>query len=1138
MRNDEFVHLHVHTEYSLLDGACRIKKLIKKVKELGQSSVAITDHGNMYGVAEFWKTATNAGIKPIIGCEVYVAPRTRFDKDSKLDRTPYHLVLLCENNEGYSNLVKLVSAASIEGFYNRPRVDMELLRKYHGGLICLSACLAGEIPRLLTDDNFEAAKKKALEYRDIFGEGNYFIEVQNHGIRNELIVLPRLYRLSEETGIPLAATNDCHYINKEDTELQKVLLCIQTGTVLGEPNGMDFGTDEFYVKSTEEMTELFKEHEEAVYTTSEIAERCNVDFNFDSGIKIPEFKAEGVTDNTEYLRRISYEGMYRRYGENVPDNIKERLEYELSVISEKQFVDYFLIVWDFIRYARENNVPVGPGRGSGAGSLCAYCIGITGIDPMKYNLMFERFLNPERISMPDFDIDFCIEGRQSVKDYVVRKYGEDKVSEIIAFDTLKAKASVRDIVRVLGLPYSLGDKIAKMIDPKKDLSFSLKENKELASLYSADRSVKRLIDLALKLEGMPRHTSVHAAGVVISAVRLDDLVPLQKNDNTIVTQYTMAYLESLGLLKMDFLGLRNLTVIRDTVNEIHRFEPGFDINSIPQDDSAVYEMLSKGDTAGVFQFESAGMTKWLTEMKPERMEDLIVMISLYRPGPMKSIPVYIRNKRSPRNVKYLHPMLKDTLEETYGVMVYQEQVMDICRKLAGYSYGHADLVRRAMAKKKHEEMLKERESFVSGAVQNGVPVETANMIFDEMVSFASYAFNKSHAAAYAYLAYQTAYLKCHYRGIYMAALLSSVMTVGDRLIDYIGDCKNSGLDILPPDVNRSMKEFYFDGKILFFGLLAVKNAGRGLAEKIIEEREKNGSFTGLQDFCERLSGRELNKKALENLIKAGAFDGLGLNRRQMLDNYEMFMELAGKGSRGVIDGQMNMFDAAESSDNNIRLPFKAEFDKKRLLAMEKEATGIYLTGSPLSEYSFLAKLLKTSDISLFSENDSIKDDDSVKLLCIIQEKKLHTTKKGSEMCFLTVSDDTGEMDAVVFPELFVLVGSRLNEGTVVYINGKISLKDESATIICGSIASENELSRMTETMQLCIKTSSDNIPVNELTRICSEFSGKTEICFYLTDTKKMIRPKSRLGIRITEESYKRLSELTAPQNIGLIRTAK
>ncbi len=1133
MNNSDFVHLHVHTEYSLLDGACRINKLMTRLKELGQTAVAITDHGNMYGAMEFYQTAEKNGIKAIIGCEVYVAPRTRFDKEAKIDTKPYHLVLLCENNEGYSNLVKLVSAANIEGFYSKPRIDKELLQRYHKGLICLSACLAGEIPRYLSDNNFEAAKKAAYEYLDIFGEGNFFIEIQNHGLREEIEILPKLYKLSAETRIPLVATNDCHYLSREDSELQKLLICIQTGTVFGEPNGLDFGTDEFYIKSAEEMIKLFDGHNEAITVTSQIAERCNVDFNFDSGIKIPEFKAERVSNNTEYLRKLSFEGLYRHYGKKASPHIIKRLEYELSVIEEKHFVDYFLIVWDFIRYAREHNIPVGPGRGSGAGSLCAYCIGITGIDPMKYNLMFERFLNPERVSMPDFDIDFCIEGRQAVKDYVVQKYGADKVSEIIAFDTLKAKAAVRDIVRVLGLSYSLGDKIAKMIDPKNDLTYSLRENKELASLYSADKSVKRLVDFALKLEGMPRHTSTHAAGVVISDIKLDDLVPVQKNDNTIVTQYTMAHLEALGLLKMDFLGLRNLTVIRDAVNEIRKTIPDFDINSIPQDDMAVYQMLSKGDTAGIFQFESDGMTKWLVEMKPERMEDLIVIISLYRPGPMKSIPVYINNKRNSQNVEYLHPKLKETLEETYGVMVYQEQVMEICRKLAGYSYGHADIVRRAMAKKKQEAMLKERESFVYGAIENGVSTEVANKIFDEMVSFASYAFNKSHAAAYAYLAYQTAYLKCHFRGIYMAALMSSVMTGGNRLAEYINDSRTTGLGVLPPDINKSMKCFVYDQNMLYFGLLAIKNVGWGLADKIIAERNENGRFTGLQDFCERMTGRELNKKALENLIKAGAFDGLSLNRRQMLDTYEMLLEMAGKGTRGVIEGQMNLFDSVSDADTNIKIPYRPEYDKKRLYAMEKEAVGIYLSGDPLSEYNYLAQLLKvqkTSDISI----ENVKDDDPVKMMCIIREKKIHETKKSSKMAFLTLEDGRGEADAVVFPDLFMMTASKLNTDVIVYINGKISKKDDSVSVICGNIATEDEFHHMIEHMQLCIKIQSDKIPMDFLDNLCTQHKGNTEICFYLTDIKKMVRPRKKLSICLTPEVYDKLQNVINSEDMGLI----
>ncbi|MCR4863463.1 MAG: DNA polymerase III subunit alpha [Ruminococcus sp.] len=1135
MKPDSFVNLHVHTEYSLLDGACRITGLIQRVKELGQTTIAITDHGNMYGAVEFWNEAKKNDIKPIIGCEVYVAPRGHLDKEPKIDGSPYHLILLCENNEGYKNLVKLVSIASIDGFYSKPRVDRELLKKYHKGLICLSACIAGEIPRKIAADNYEGAKKAALEHLEIFGEGNYFIEVQDHGLAEEKKILPLLYKLSQETGIPLAATNDCHYINKTDSEMQKVLICIQTGKTLDEPNPLSFGTDEFYLKSADEMAELFRGHEEAVTNTAKIAERCCVEFEF-GNIKLPKFTIAGVSDNQAYFRDLCRKGMYEKYGNKPSAEVVDRMEYELSVITTMGYTDYYLIVWDFIRYARENNIPVGPGRGSGAGSLCAYCIGITGIDPMKFNLLFERFLNPERVSMPDFDIDFCIEGRQSVKDYVVRKYGADHVSEIIAFDTLKARAAIRDVGRVLGVSYQICDRAAKQIDFRNTLDEALKESDDLAQMYRSDSSVRKLIDLARQLEGMPRHTSTHAAGVVISAVPLSDLVPLQKNDGTVVTQYTMTVLESLGLLKMDFLGLRNLTIIRDTVNEIRQTQPDFDINSIPLDDKEVYDMLSAGDTAGVFQLESEGMTQRLMELCPERLEDLIVVISLYRPGPMKSIPVYIENKKDPSKVHYKHPLLREILEDTYGCMVYQEQVMEICRRLAGYSYGHADIVRRAMAKKKHDVMLRERESFVSGAENNGVPEKTANEVFDEMVSFASYAFNKSHAAAYAYLAYQTAYLKCHFRGAYMAALMSSVMGMTGKLAEYINACRSAGIEIHRPDVNKSMKGFtYTDGK-MYFGLVAIKNAGSGLADRIIAERNENGNFTGLQDLCERLNGRDLNKKSLENLIKSGALDGLGANRRQMLDSYERILELTGSENRGVIEGQLNFLETQDTSAMNIKMPYRAEFDFKRLLSMEKEAVGMYISGSPLTEFRYLSELLHVRNIGSLTVENGVADGQKVRLLCTIQEKKLHKTKNGDKMCFLTLADDTGEADAVVFPDLFAVYGAQLVQDAVFVINGRISVKDESISVVCTSAVPEAEFVSQAAMMKLCIKTTSDKASVTpELAELCRKYSGTTQVCFYLADLKKTVSPKSRLSLAVTPESFDELSCIFTTKQIGLIR---
>lgn len=1135
MKSNEFVNLHVHTEYSLLDGACRIKELISKVKDMGQTAVAITDHGNMYGAVDFWNEAKKQGIKPIIGCEVYVAPRTRFDKEPKIDAHPYHLILLCENNKGYSNLVKLVSLASIEGFYNRPRVDVELLRKYHEGLICLSACLAGEIPRKLNNGDYNGAKETALVYREIFGKDNYFIEIQNHGIADELKILPLLYRLSAELDIPLAATNDCHYISKNDAEMQKILICIQTGKILGAPNALTFETDEFYLKNADEMCALFKGHEEAVSNTLMIAERCNVEFEF-GDIKLPKFRIDGVSDNNAYFRELCYKGMYQRYGETPDEEVVKRLDYELSVIIKMGYTDYYLIVWDFIKYARDHNVPVGPGRGSGAGSLCAYCIGITGIDPLKYGLLFERFLNPERVSMPDFDIDFCIEGRQSIKDYVVEKYGKDYVSEIIAFDTLKARAAVRDVGRVLSIPYQLCDKVAKLIDPKLDLNESIKHSEELEQLYRSDRTVRELIDLSKKLEGMPRHASTHAAGVVISAVPLSELVPLQKNDDTVVTQYTMTILESLGLLKMDFLGLRNLTIIRDTVNEIRKTDPEFDISAIPTDDAGVYNMLAHGDTAGVFQFESEGITQRLIDLKPERLEDLIVVMSLYRPGPMKSIPEYIENKKHPDRIKYKHPLLENILKDTYGIMVYQEQVMEICRKLAGYSYGHADIVRRAMAKKKHDVMLKERESFVSGAVANGVPEDTANLIFDDMISFASYAFNKSHAAAYSYLSYQTAYLKYHYRGIYMACLMSSVMSVTSKLTEYINICKSAGIEIVRPDINKSMSNFAYTGGKMYFGLLAIKNIGGGLAEKIIKERNIHGKFNGLQDFCERMNVRELNKKALENLICSGAFDGLGLNRRQMLDNYEMILESAASGTRGVIEGQLNMLDAFGAQDDmNIKIPYAPEYDTRRLLAMEKEAAGMYLTGDPLSEFSYLTELMHTKFIKDINSLNGVKDGDEVRVLCTMQSNKIHITKKNEKMAFITIEDSTGELEGVVFPDLYAVSASRLKEGSILMVKGKISVKDESVTIVCGSVLAENDFKRNFSNMKLCIKTTSADTKIDELKRVCSDFRGDTAICFYFTDIRKMLMPKIRLSLEVSGDSYRKISEIFNSKDVGLIQ---
>lgn len=1127
MNSSSFVNLHVHTEYSLLDGACRIKKLIERVKELGQTAVAITDHGVMYGAVEFWKEARTAGIKAVIGCEVYVAPRKHTDKNGRIDLSPYHLILLCENNQGYRNLVRLVSIASIDGFYNRPRVDFDLLKKYHDGLICLSGCLYGEISRLLVSGNYDTAKSRAMEYREVFGADNYFLEVQNHGIDDEQRILPMLYRLSAETGIPLVATNDCHYIRREDSEMHEVLWCIQTNQLYDENKN---SVGESYVKSADEMAELFSGHEDAVTNTCLIAERCNVEFEFGK-IRLPEFRTYGVTDNKSYMRELCYNGLYRHYGNNPLPEVTERMEYELSVIEKMGYTDYFLIVWDFVRYARENKIPVGVGRGSGAGSLCAYCMGITSIDPMKYGLLFERFLNPERVSMPDFDIDFCIEGRQKVKEYVFDRYGRDKVSEIIAFDTFKARGAVRDVGRVLSISKKLCDTIAKKIDINSTLSEALAESSELRSMYDNDGNVRRIIDLALKIEGMPRHSSTHAAGVVISAVPLSDIVPLQKNDGTIVTQYTMTVLESLGLLKMDFLGLRNLTIIRDTVNVIKRTEPDFDIEKVPLDDREVYSMLAKGDTGGVFQFESEGITKCLVELRPERIEDLIVMLSLYRPGPMKSIPEYIRNKNNSEQIRYKHPLLKSILSETYGCIVYQEQVMEICRKLAGYSYGHADIVRRAMAKKKHDVMLKERESFVSGAEKNGVPKDTADEIFDELISFASYAFNKSHATAYACIAYQTAYLKCHYRGIYMSALMSSVAGNTNKLSEYINMCRTNGIEVVRPDINISVKKFSYQEGKMYFGLMAVKNVGEGLAERIVSERAQRGSFRSLQDFAERMDRRDIVKKAVESLIMSGAFDGLGLNRRQMLENYSMILEKSECDS-DIIDGQLNFLDGLDTQEMNIKIPFIPEYSRRKLLSMEKEVSGIYLTGNPLSEYLYLPELLRTVRIKDISE---VHDGKNIKILCIVQSVKPHVTKKGDRMCFAELSDDTGTLDTIVFPELFRTASGSLNDGEIVLVGGRVSVKDDGMSFICDSVTNERDFPKMFSEMKLCIKTDSSRLENNPVSELCRRFSGDTRVVFYLTDVKKTVSLKSGLYIRICEESVSEIRKNYSVSDVGLIQ---
>ena len=1132
---ERFVHLHVHSEYSLLDGACRIERLVEKVKALGQPAVVITDHGVMYGAIEFYHAAKKAGVKPIIGCEVYVAPRTRFDKQHRVDSSPYHMVLLCENEEGYQNLIKLVSAAYIEGFYNKPRVDNELLRQHHRGLICLSACLAGRIPRMLSAGDYAAAEQAVREYVDIFGKDNFFIELQNHGIEEQKRILPQLIKLARENEVGLVATNDAHYINREDSSNQSILVCIQTGRTVNDPSDLEFQTDQFYIKSLEEMRQAIPDVDEAFENTVRIAERCNLEFEFGK-TKLPYFAAPNGEDNLAYFRRMSYEGMHRLYGEDPVPSVIERLEYELGVIAQMGYVDYYLIVHDFIAYAKSRGIPVGPGRGSGAGSLAAYCIGITGIDPIRYNLLFERFLNPERVSMPDFDIDFCYVRRQEVIDYVVQKYGSDHVAQIITFGTMAARAAVRDVGRALALGYQNVDAVAKMIPNELGMTIdkALSAVPELKKSYESDENIRQLIDVSRALEGMPRHASTHAAGVVITREPADTYVPLQKNDDAIVTQYPMTTLEELGLLKMDFLGLRNLTVIHDAEEMIRRTVPGFDMESIPMDDAATFKMLGEGHAFGVFQFESAGMRNVITQLGPESIEDLIAVISLYRPGPMESIPRYIRNRHNPRLVTYKTPELRPILEVTYGCIVYQEQVMQICRQLAGYSYGRADLVRRAMAKKKHDVMEKERESFLDGAEQNGIDRKIANEIFDEMSSFASYAFNKSHAAAYAVLAYRTAYLKCHYPREYMAALLTSVLDNTAKLTEYIGECRRLGIEVLPPSVFESQAGFSVSGTKIRFGLAAIKNIGDAVIRHLIQERERR-PFSDLVDFCTRMRQGELNKRVMEGLIKSGALDEFGFHRRQLLLGYEALLESVNRENRQNLSGQINLFDLSEEpvSVGKI-LPEVDEFDLFQILQQEKESTGVYLTGHPLSRYQNFIKRRKLPEISFFSdEEEHHLDNQGVTLVALVAAKKLKITKQNETMAFITLEDMTGSMEMLVFPKVLALYSSLLREGEAVVVTGRLSTReDEEPKIICEKVTRPEELfspeeaagrsasGKRTGLFLLC--PGMEEPATVKARELLAAFPGKTPVYFRFRDSGKMLLAPKELWADVSEPVLRKL----------------
>ncbi len=1136
----DFVHLHVHTEYSLLDGANRIKDLIRRTAELGMKSIAITDHGVMYGVVDFYKEAVKNGIKPIIGCEIYTAKRTRFDKEPNLDSEQGHLVLLARDMTGYKNLMKIVSIGFIEGFYYKPRVDMEVLERYSEGITALSACLSGDIPKAIMHNDIESAKKIALKYNSIFGQGNFYLELQNNGIEEQNLVNQQLIKLSKELSLPLIATNDAHYLRREDARAQEILLCIQTGKTMDDEDRMTFSADEFYIKSIDEMYRLFKNVPEALENTVKVAESCNVELEFGK-LHLPSYAVPEATNPYDYLEKLCFEGLERLYPDSCDDEKRDRLSYELSVIKQMGYVDYFLVVWDFIKYAKDNGIMVGPGRGSAAGSLVAYTLGITNIDPIKYNLLFERFLNPERISMPDIDIDFCFERRQEVIDYVVRKYGKDKVAQIITFGTMAARAAIRDVGRALNVPYADVDIVAKMIpfQPGMNIEKALELNPELKKRYNEDDRTRELIEMARLLEGMPRHASTHAAGVVISKDPIDECVPLQRNEDSITTQFTMVTLEELGLLKMDFLGLRTLTVIRDAVELVYKnYGRKIDIDKLDMDDKSVFKMISEGKTSGVFQLESAGMTQFMKELQPSSLEDIIAGISLYRPGPMDQIPRYLKNKNNPDEIKYDHPMLKHILDVTYGCMVYQEQVMQIVRDLAGYSMGRSDLVRRAMSKKKVSVMEQERQNFiygitdsngnveVSGAVRNGVDEQTANKIFDEMMDFASYAFNKSHAAAYAVVAYQTAWLKYYYPVEFMAALLNSFLGSSEKISQYVSECKAMNIEVLPPDINESNVKFtVINGKVRF-GLAAVKNVGEGAVKSIIVEREKNGMFKDFRDFCERIDGKDINKRCIESLIKSGAFDSFGVYRSKLMAVFDKQLDAIAQARKRNMEGQLSIFEFGAVNKDSVKAyieyPDIKEYPQKVLLAMEKEMLGLYISGHPLLEYENELKSQVTvfssdlysvqpenADGEMLEIHKNITDGMNVTVGGIITSRKNKTTRSNNMMAFLGLEDLYGVMEIIVFPKILEKYASLMVEENIVLIKGRISLKEEEQPkIICEDIypirnqINPNEKKKV---KKVYIRTNKnmEHINYESILSMFKYFNGMTPVCMYNEDDKSV-----------------------------------
>ena len=1124
-----FVHLHVHTEYSLLDGACRIGGMMDRVKELGQDAIAITDHGVMYGCIDFYKAAKAAGIKPIIGCEVYVARRRMEDRVHGIDNDPYHLVLLCENRKGYENLCLLVSEAYMHGFYSKPRVDLELLEKHHEGLIALSACLAGAIPQYLMEEDYASAKDYALRMRNIFGDGNFYLELQDHGIAEQTPVNQGVQRIARETGIPLVVTNDAHYLRKEDAKMQDVLLCIQTGKTVDDEHRMRFQTDEFYLKSEEELRSLFPGCDEAFENTVRIAERCNVEFVFNQ-YHLPSFPVPSGFTNEQYFRKLCYEGFEERY-QNPPERYLERLEYEIDVISRMGYVNYYLIVWDFIRYAKEQGIPVGPGRGSGAASIVAYCMHITEVDPMQYSLIFERFLNPERVSMPDFDTDFCQERRGEVIDYVMRKYGADHVAQIATFGTMAARGAIRDVGRALNFTYAETDVVAKLVPNTLHITLreALNVSPKLKEMYDGDDRVKQLIDTAMSLEGMPRNTSTHAAGVVITADPVCSYVPLSRNDDTIVTQYTMTTIEELGLLKMDFLGLRNLTVIRDAELQIRQYQPDFSIDRVPDNDPETFRMLTEGKTQGVFQLESTGMTGVCVGMKADSIEDITAIVALYRPGPMDSIPTFIENKLNHKKVTYKCPELEPILKVTYGCIVYQEQVIEIFRQLGGYTMGQADNIRRAISKKKMKIIEAERKVFVygdpdkniPGCVGNGISEAVGQSLYDEIVAFANYAFNKAHAVCYAVVAYQTAYLKCHYPKEYMAALMTSVLDSATKISGYITECKDMGIPVLPPDINRSKDHFCVEGDGIRFGLGAVKNVGRGLIRSLAAKREEGGDFRSLEDLLQR-SGDELNKRAVENFIKCGAMDCFGNHRSELLAVYEQMMDAIADSKKKNLEGQMGLFAMLEENDQSAAIPIPKlpELKKAEMMTMEKETTGIYLTGHPMDDYR---KYLRNTHVvpigTLMSEECTIKDEQIVSVAGIVQSVKMKTTRNNSMMSYVTVEDDTAAIEMLAFSNVLSQYGGYLRENSAVVITGRLSLRDDKDPQIV--INRARPITDFSEMPEMPVKTeepvavkplsgtlylqlqSEDDPKYRKVKAIVNMFPGDSQVKVFFADTRKL-----------------------------------